>query len=189
MNKIWLIVCTICISILTIINPTNVLPSLFNATHHAIELSFTLLASYAIWLGLFEIIKQTRIPTIMAKILSPLITLIYGKNTINKETLHYLSLSMSSNILGTGGASTALSIKTIESMAGESTKVNFAITMFVVINATGLQILPTTIITLLASMGDTNPGKIIIPSLIASTISTIIGIILVKIFVKRGNGS
>jgi len=185
MNKIWLVICTICIGVLTIINPTSVLPSLFNATHKAIELSFTLLASYAIWLGLFEIIKQTKIPAIMAKMLSPIITFIYGKDTITQETLNYLSLSMSSNMLGIGGASTAMSIKTIESMANNNSKVNFAITMFVVINATSLQLLPTTVMTLLASMGDNNPGRIIVPSLIASTVSTIIGIVLVKIFVKK----
>ena len=187
MNKIWSVVCFVCILSLTFINPTSILPSILNATNKAIKLCFSLCASYTFWLGFFNILNQTRFPKLLSKFLSPIIDLIYGKETLTKETKNFLSLNMASNIIGIGGASTSLGIKTIESMNTGQEKVSFAMSMFVVINATGLQVIPTTILSMLASFGDLTASRIILPSIIASLVSTITGIVLVKIFVKKEN--
>ena len=187
MNKIWSVVCFVCILSLTFINPTSILPSILNATNKAIKLCFSLCASYAFWLGFFNILNQTRFPKLLSKFLSPIIDLIYGKETLTKETKNFLSLNMASNIIGIGGASTSLGIKTIESINTGQEKASFAMSMFVVINATGLQVIPTTILSMLASFGDLTASRIILPSIIASLVSTITGIVLVKIFVKKEN--
>lgn len=185
MNKIWLVLCTICICTLIIIDPTLILPCMLNATEKALKLSFNLCIGYAIWLGFFEIIHHTKLPILISKLLTPLLNIIYGKDRLDKETKNFISLSMSSNILGLGGASTPMSIKAIQCMDKKSDKVNYNITMFVVISACGFQLLPTTVLSLLTRLGDTSPGKIILPSILSSLIATIIGILLVKIFVKK----
>ena len=87
-------------------------------------------------------------------------------------------------MLGMNGAATPLGIKAIESMNKHNTtgKATFPMIMLVVICCTSIQILPTSIIGMLSSAGASNPSSIILPSLIAGFGSTIIGIILVKLF-------
>ena len=61
----------------------------------------------------------------------------------------------------------------------------YAITMFFVINATSIQLIPSSVMALRTSLGSTAPADIILPTLLATLLSTVIGILLVKIFVKK----
>ena len=93
-------------------------------------------------------------------------------------------MNISANMLGMGGAATPLGIKAIESMNKDNpdkTTVTYPMTMLIVICCTVLQFLPTSIMGLMSSAGSKNPASIVFPSILASILSTTIGIILVKV--------
>lgn len=184
MNKIWIILILASLVALSIFEPTNVLLGLSSAGHKAVKLSLELLAIYAVWTGIFNILHQTKLSKWIEKILSPIITLIFGKNTLSTESKKYVSMNMSANILGMNGAATPLGIKAIEAMNKTNTtgKATYPMIMLIVLCCTSLQLFPSSIVGLMTSSGSKNASAIIVPSLVAGLISTIIGIVLVKLF-------
>ena len=181
MNKVWLTLLITSICVLLFIDPNSVMAGMLNASNKALTLSFELCTIYAIWIGIFAILEQTGVTKFMAKILSPLINLIFGKNTLSDESKKLVSMNMSANILGMNGAATPLGIKAIESMGKDKTKATFPMIMLVVISCTSLQLLPTSIMGLMTAAGSKNSSSIILPSILASFLSTTIAIILVRI--------
>lgn len=184
MNKVWLVLLIAALAALAIFDPSQVLVGMVGAGNKAVTLCLELAAIYAVWLGVFNILHQTKLSKWLNKILSPFINLIFGKNTLSPESKHYVSMNMTANILGMNGAATPMGIKAIESMNKDNTsgKATFGMIMLVVISCTSLQLLPTSIIGLMTSSGSKNPSAIIVPSLIAGVCSTIIGILLVHLF-------
>ena len=185
MNKVWLILLSSSIISLLFLDPSSVLSGLINASNKAVSLSFELCAIYAVWMGIFSIIEQTGISKGFAKILSPLINLIYGKNNISSETKKYISLNMSANMLGMGGAATPMGLKAMESMQRDNpnkTSATKEMTMLVVVCCCVFQFLPTSIMSLMSRAGSVAPSDIVFPSILASLASTTIGVILVKLY-------
>ncbi|MEG1582099.1 MAG: hypothetical protein RR334_02980 [Clostridia bacterium] len=185
MNRIWVILLLSSITMLCFISPASVLPSMLSSATKAVQLSFELCAIYAVWMGIFGILEKTCISKLISKILSPIIDLIFGKKNLSPESKKYVSLNISANVLGMGGAATPMGIKAIESMNDHSGKATYPMVMLVVLCCTSLQLLPTSIMGLMVKSGSINPASIIFPSLIAGTISTLVGIILVKVFKKQ----
>lgn len=184
MNKVWLILLISALVALTIFNPQDVLVGLSSAGNKAVKLCLELCAVYAVWTGIFNILSQTKISKWLNKVLSPIVNLIFGKNTLDPQSKQLVGMNMSANMLGMNGAATPLGIKAIESMHKNNNtgKATYPMIMLVVICCTSIQILPTSIIGLLSAAGASNPSSIILPSLIAGLGSTTIGILLVKLF-------
>ena len=185
MNIIWIIMFVVSVISLCFGDPTKVLSSLLTASNSAVKLSFELCAIYAIWLGLFSILEKSGLSQKLSKLLSPIINKIFGKSNLSDESKRYVSMNISANLLGMSGAATPLGIKAIESMQKdnpEKYKVTFPMIMLIAISCSSVQLLPTSIIGMLASAGSSNPTGIIIPSIICSIISTTIAILLVYIF-------
>ena len=184
MNKIWIILICASLVALSIFDPSSVLLGISSAGHKAVKLSLELLAIYAVWTGIFNILHQTKLSKWIEKILSPIISLIFGKNTLSKESKKYVSMNMSANILGMNGAATPLGIKAIEAMNKDNAtgKATYPMIMLIVLCCTSLQLFPSSIVGLMTSAGSKNASSIILPSLVAGLISTIIGIVLVRLF-------
>ena len=94
----------------------------------------------------------------------------------------YIAMNMSFNMLGVGNAATPTGIKAFNELQDGSDKITATMVMLLVINATSIQLLPTTIIGMRVTAGSGNASDIIMPSLIATLVSTIVGIVLVKLF-------
>ena len=185
MNKIWIFLFVSSIIALCINNPTSVLSGLLTASNSAVKLSLELCAVYAIWVGLFNILEQSGLSQKLSKFLSPIINKIFGKNNLSAESKKYVSMNMSANLLGMNGAATPLGIKAIESMQKNNEKkdtITFPMIMFIAISCSSIQLLPTSIIAMLANAGSKNPSGIILPSILCSFISTFIAIMLVYLF-------
>lgn len=185
MNKVWLALLSLSIIALMFVDPGGVLLGLTAAANKAVKLSLELLAIYAVWIGVFSILEQTGIAKWFSKILSPIVNLIFGKKNISEKSRTYISMSMSANMLGMGGAATPLGIKAMESLQEDNEnkdEVSYPMTMLIIISSTVLQFLPTSIIGLMSSAGSKNPAAIILPAILTSVCSSIIGIILVKLY-------
>jgi len=185
MNKIWLAIIIMSLTLLIFTSPEKALPAMMDASASAVNLSLKLLAVYALWLGIIEIVKTTRLSEKLANLLSPIIDFLFGK--IDNKAKEYISLNMSFNMLGVGNASTPTALKAIERLDDKSGIATSASIMLLVLNATSLQILPTTIIGMKTASLSSNPTDIILPTLLASSLGTIIAVILVKICAKFYN--
>jgi len=165
------------ILVLLITNPGAVLSEMIGASTEALELCIELCAVYAVWLGVLELVNVSGLGEKLAKLLRPLIKKIFKIN--NPEAERMIALNLSANMLGLGNASTPIGIKAMQTLDDKSGRANFAMIMLIVINATSIQLLPTTVIGLRTSAGSLNPADIIVPTLIATAITTITGILLV----------
>ena len=165
---------------LLIHSPSDALSALSIGANKAVTLSLELCAIYAVWSGIMKILEETGIANKLCKLLSPVIDFLFGKN-LTTEAKQYISLNMSANILGMGGAATPMGIKAIQAMDDKKPKATPEMIMLVVLASSSLQLIPTSIIGLLSDNGSSNPTSIIVPSLISSFASTFVGVVLVKI--------
>lgn len=185
MRKIWFVIMTASLIALCIVNPENSINAMMRAGESAVMLSLKLMGIYAIWLGILGIVDATKLSDKIASLLSPVIDFLFGKG-IDSQTKNYLAMNLSTNILGMGNACTPMGIKAMNGLdkLNKTQVASTAMIMLMVINATSIQILPTTIIGLRANYGSTTSSDIILPSIIATTLTTVLGIVLVKLFSK-----
>ena len=177
MNIFWILMMLSSILVLLITNPSAMLAEMIGASTDALELCFELCAVYVVWLGFIELIDASGLSNKLAKLLRPLIKKIFKVD--NEEIQKIIALNISANMLGVGNAATPMGIKAMQTLDDKSGKANFAMIMLVVINATSIQLLPTTVIGLRSSAGSSNPADIILPTLIVTVTTTVLGILLV----------
>ena len=177
MSVFWFIMMFASILVLLITTPSAVLSEMIGASASALSLCIELCAVYVVWLGILELVDASGLGEKLAKLLRPLIKKIFKID--NTETEKIIALNISANMLGLGNAATPMGIKAMQSLDDKSGKANFAIIMLIVLNATSIQLLPTTVIGLRTSAGSTNPSDIILPTLIVTFCTTLLGIILV----------
>ena len=182
MNFIFACIFTLSIITLCFSHPETVLSSMLSGGEKALSLTLKLTVIYAVWLGMFEIFEKTGITKKFARLLRPVNRLLLGDLT-EKEN-EYVSLNVSANMLGMSGATTPMGIKAIEEFEKRD-NTSFQIIMFFVINATSLQFIPSSVMALRTSMGSTSAGDVILPTILTTLISSVIGVLLVKIFVKK----
>ena len=185
MNLAWSIVLLICMTILLILNPNNILKSFLVGSENALNLSLKLWAIYAIWLGILKIVEETRLDKKLTKLLNPIIDFLFGKT--NNTTKNHISINLASNIFGMGNASTPSGIEAMKGLDEGSKYITTSMTMLFILNICNLQIIPTTILSLRLTHNSTNANNIIIPTILTSIISTTIGIVLVKLSKKLFN--
>lgn len=173
------------IAVLTIIEPSSVISTMISASEKSVTLCISLIAIYAVWLGLLQVLDDTGFSKKLAKFLSPFIDFLFGYG-IDDETKSYISINLSSNILGLGNAATPSAINAMKGLDDGSGKINNAMIMLMVINCLSFQLLPTTTLGLRVSAGSTNASSIIFPTILTSLITGFVTIALLKIiFAKR----
>ena len=183
MNFVFSAIILASLTLLLINDPSKFLPALSSSSTSAVEYSLKLLAIYAVWMGLLKLCEKTGLSKKLAKLLRPVIKFLYGD--ISEQTMGFLSINMSANILGLGNAATPAAINAIDSMDEGKTAANYAMIMLVVINATSLQLIPMSVISLRQSYGSANAADIILPSIIATLCSTLFGIICVLTLYRK----
>lgn len=182
MNIFWLLMMLSSMLVLLITNPSAVLSEMIGASASSLKLCIELCAVYAVWLGMLELLEASGLSQKLAKLLRPIIRKIFKVE--DEQAQKYIAMNLSANMLGLGNASTPMGIKAMQSLDDKSGKANFSMIMLIVINATSIQLLPTTIIGLRTSAGSTNPADIILPTLLATILTTILGIVLVHLIDK-----
>ncbi len=187
MNKIWALLMLASIILLIFTNPSALVTEMTESAMGVINLCVELVAVYAIWLGILEIVDKTGLSEKLAKLLSPLIRFLFKTN--DPEIIKMIAMNMSSNILGVGNAATPCGIKAMKLMDDKSGKATPAMIMLLVVNATSIQLLPTTTIGLRTAAGSVSPTDIMIPTLVATFITAVFGISLTlliqRVFKRR----
>ncbi len=171
-------------------NPDTILPTLLGSVNNALLLSLKLLCVYSVWLSVLQMMSATGLDKKISGLIKPLAKRLFPDES--DETYTYIALNLSANMLGMGGASTPMGMKAIQSMSNIKDKASKAVTnardkashnmrLLLVINATSIQLIPATIIALRASAGSADSADILLPTLIATTVNTTMGILLCKL--------
>ena len=168
--------------VLLIVSPEIIIKTMIEESKNVVTMCFNLVAIYAVWLGMLEILDKSGLGEKLAKVLSPAIKKLFKIQ--DTEQIKYISYNISANILGLGNAATPSGIKAVKTMEKDLPKTKFAILMLIVVNSTSIQLLPTTVIGLRASAGSNSPSDIILPSLLASIIATVFGILVLLLYKK-----
>lgn len=179
MNAAFLIISVISLVMMTIHSPESAFSSMINGVSGAISLSIKLVAIYAVWLSVLEMMNKTGIDKKLSKLLKPLIKKIFKKES--EEAYDWICINVSANMLGMGGVATPAGIKAMERMQDGSEKTTHNMVMLFVINATSIQLIPATVIAMRASANSQNAADIILPTLISSGIATLLGMIICKV--------
>lgn len=172
----------ISLTILLFSAPELVINTMINESKNVVSLCINLIAIYAVWMGILEIVEKTGLGEKLANLLSPIIKKLFKIN--NSEQIKYVAMNLSANFLGLGNAATPSGIKAIKSMENDLKHTRFAMLMLLVVNSTGLQLLPTTAISLRINAGSTTASDIILPTLLATLASTLFGIIVMFLLNK-----
>lgn len=182
MAFIWLVMLVASLGLMIFTDPAAATGAMLDGAHGAVELSLNLLALYAFWLGFFSLIEKLGLSRGLERLLRPVISRLFP--SCDAETRKYITMNVSANLLGLGNAATPMAISAIARMDNGDPKASVDMIMLTVISATSLQILPTTVIGMRAAAGSANPADFLFPSLIATVLSTFIGIVGVKLCSK-----
>lgn len=158
-------------------------------TQEAVMFAIGLTGIMAIWLGLMNIAQKSGLIKSFSRLLNPITRFLFPDIPKDHPALSAIVMNIVTNMFGAGNSATALGIKAMEEMnklnRGEKKATN-AMCMFLVINMSSVQLVPLTVLKIRADAGSLNPTEIIGTSLIATTISTIVGIVSAKILQGRG---
>ncbi len=176
MNKFWFLMMVASLSVLIFVNPSSILGEMISTTTSVISLCFELLAVYAVWLGMLELIDKSGLGDKIAKLLRPVIRKILKIE--DEETQKIVAINLSANILGLGNAATPAGIKAMEKLDSSDGVASASMIMLIVLNVTSLQLLPTTIIGMRESAGSASASNIILPTMIATIVTTVTGVLL-----------
>ena len=156
-------------------------PTLFDGAGGAARVCVALLSSYAVWLGLMQVWEESGINRAIARLLRPICRRLFKTN--DRETLTAVSVNLSCNLLGLGGAATPYGVKAA-ALLDKTEHAEYASCMFFALNATSLQLLPTSVVGLRASLGSGAPADIILPTFLCTAFSTLLACFLTWLFLR-----
>lgn len=189
MSKIWSFIIIVGIIIACFLgNADTVIDSIMNGSKASIENVINLAGMMCFWSGMFKILSETKIIKTFAKKFSKILYLLFDKKDLTDEAIEYMSLNITSNMIGVGNAATINGIKSIKELQkinDKKDRPNNNMTTFIVLNAASLQIIPTNMIAMRALYNSENPTAIVIPIWIITITSLIVGFIAIKILNKK----
>jgi len=151
------------------------------------EISLGLTGAMTLWLGIMKIGENAGIVKLFYKAVGPLLRKLFPDIPPNHKLFGPLIMNISANMLGLDNAATPMGLKTMEGMQElnkDKDTATDSMIMFLVLNTSGLTILPISIMVIRAQMGAVDPSDIFIPTLLATYFATMGGLIIVSIYQK-----
>ena len=165
----------------------NVVKAMFDGCELAVKISFSLIGIMAFWLGIMKIAEKSGLITFISKIIFPLLKPLFKDTERDSQVLGNITTSISANALGLTNAATPIGLKVMKELQENNPNKDTAtdsMCMFLGMNTAGFQIIPATVIAVLAGLGATNPSEIILPTLIVTTISFLVAIFTALVLKK-----
>lgn len=193
LNYIWiaffLLAFVIALCKLIFLGDTTVFPAIMNSTFAqaktAFEISLGLTGVLSLWMGVMKIGERGGLVAALARFLSPVLCRIFPDIPKGHPVMGTMFMNFSANMLGLDNAATPMGLKAMQELqelnAKKETASNSMI-MFLVLNTSGLTLIPVTVLLYRAEMGAANPTDVFIPILIATTVSTIAGLLITSIY-------
>ncbi|MDR0428982.1 MAG: spore maturation protein [Tannerellaceae bacterium] len=161
---------------------TEIINASFDSAKSGFEISIGLTGILTLWLGIMKIGEKGGLIQGFARIASPIFSKLFPEIPKNHPVTGSIFMNISANLLGLDNAATPMGLKTMQQLQElnpEKEKASNAMIMFLCINASGLTIIPITILMYRAQLGATNPSDVFLPIMLATFISTIVAILAV----------
>ncbi len=193
LNYIWVAFFIIAFGIalvrLLVMGDTEVFPAMMSATFDssktAFEISLGLTGVLSLWLGIMKIGEKGGVIAVVAKVLSPVFAKLFPDIPKGHPVTGSIFMNIAANMLGLDNAATPLGLKAMEQLQQLNPKKDSAsnpMIMFLVLNTSGLTLIPVSIMVYRAQMGAAQPTDIFIPILLATFFSTLAGIIITSLY-------
>ncbi len=145
------------------------------------NLILEMLPLIVLWTGIMKIAETSGLLEKFSKLLNPILSKLFPSIRKDHKALGYIASNIAANMLGLGSAATPFGLKAMEELQKDNPKkdtASDAMITFLVLNTAGVTLIPTTVIALRIMHGSLNPTEIIITSILATTISSISGLLL-----------
>ena len=185
MNYIW--VTLIGISVVAGIctgSISDVQDNLFAFADSAVELAIGLIGVMPFFCGLMKVMEDAGLCEKLGRFISPVMRLLFPDVPKDHPANSAIAMYVAASMMGLGNAATPFGIKAMEEMDRLNTKKGVAsndMALFLVLNAACIQLVPSTVLSIRAAVGSTNPGAIILPAIISTGTAAIVGVICCKI--------
>ncbi|WP_458451151.1 nucleoside recognition domain-containing protein [Fibrobacter sp.] len=161
----------------------------FDMSKTAFEIALGLTGILSLWLGIMKIGEKAGAVQILAKIVSPLFSRLFPEVPKDHPVVGTMLMNISANMLGLDNAATPMGLQAMKQLQElnpneDKTVASNSQIMFLVLNASGLTLIPVSIMTYRAQMGAANPSDVFLPILLSTFFSTIAGIIAISFFQK-----
>ena len=193
LNYIWisffLIAFVVSLVRLIFFGNIEVFPDMMNATFEsaktAFEISIGLTGVLSLWMGIMKIGEQGGLIRLFARLLSPVLTKIFPDIPKGHPVMGTMFMNISANLLGLDNAATPMGLKAMEELQEINPKKDTAsnpMIMFLVLNTSGLTIIPVSVLVFRAQLGAAQPTDVFVPILLATFFSTLAGLIITSLF-------
>ncbi len=179
-NKIW--GCFIIVGIIYSIFINNVSlinEVIINSGKQAIDMTINIFPVVALWLGIAKIAEDSGLLNKLSNKLSTVLRFLFPTIPKNHESLNYISSNIIANMFGLGSAATPFGLKAMQSLQRLNKKKDTAtdaMITFLILNTSGVTLIPTTIISLRILYGSNNPTGILIPVIIVTVLGSTVGL-------------
>lgn len=162
--------------------------SVLDSSKEAIQLCIVMLGVVGMWTGVMKIAEKTGLVRQLTKLLTPILRLLFPRIADQETVMDHIAANMIANLLGLGWAATPTGLKAMKELdrlhkedcrlhGGDPDAASDEMCLFMVINISSLQLIPINMIAYRSQYGSVHPGAIILPGLIATTISTLAGVL------------
>ena len=148
--------------------------SIFDAARSAVEVSLFLLGIVALWMGIAKIIEDSGLIHKLSRVFRPLVSRLFKTIPEDHPSIISITLNFLANLFGLGNAATPLGIQAmqdLQSLNKDPEKTTPEMMLFIVINTASIQLIPFTVIGILADFGSKNPSWVVFPTFLATLLS------------------
>lgn len=190
MGKIWFYMISIGIVGSIITNNLGELNKvILNEASRGVEFAISLAGVMALWMGIMNIARDSGLIDMIGQKMDFILKRLFPKIPKNHKAMSYIIMNIILNMLGAGNGATSFGLKAMEELQTlnkQKDRASNEMIMFLVINISSIQLIPFTMLKIRADAGSVNPNEIIISTLVATTVSTLVAIVSCKIF-ERGS--
>lgn len=186
-NKIWFLLISIGIFYSFSTGNKEMGDIILNSSYNTWEMIISIGPLVVLWSGIMNIASESGLLYKFSRVLRPVLKKLMP-SVKNDKALEYISSNIAANMLGLGSVATPAGLKAMQELEKENNEpgtATDAMITFLVLNTSGVTIIPMSVIALRLGYGSINPTNIILPSLIATSMSTICGLILDYIIRRR----
>jgi len=193
LNYIWIALFTIGVIVgvvkLVFLQDYDALPEMMDSTfkmsNTAFEMTLGLTGTLTLWMGILKIGEDSGLVNRLARLLSPVLTKLFPEIPANHPALGSIFMNISANMLGLDNAATPVGLKAMQELQSINDKKDTAsnsMIMFLVLNTSGLTIIPVSIMAYRSKFGAADPADVFIPLLLTTMCSTLVGLLAVSIY-------
>lgn len=188
MNVIWLILLSVSIVFAIFTGHLEAFTkAIFEGAKSAVEVSLFLLGIVSVWMGITRILEDSGLIFRIAHLFKPLVTRLFRNIPGDHPSISAITLNLLANLFGLGNAATPLGIKAMQELDTfneQKGTITAEMMTFIVLNTASIQLVPFSVIGILASYNAKNPAAIVLPVLVATLVSAVTALFILYTFRK-----